>query len=222
MKFQVRAWFLDNLGLKLFSLGLAFLLWLMVINEQKAEEVMNYPLKLRNVPAGMVIVNDVTGALSVKLRGPKSLLAGLTPDEIALDLGSRRLNEGENYLSVRPVDIKVPRGIEVLGVTPARLRVVLEGAIEKGVKVVPRVKGVVAKGYSLRGMRVEPPEVKVVGARSLVATLNRVHTLPIDVEGKTRGFQEEARVDLPSPRLALKENRPVLVRIEIREAVKRP
>lgn len=221
MKFRIKAYLFNNLGLKLLSLALAFLLWFMVINEHKTEIVMKYPLGIKNVPAGMVVINDVVETISVKLRGPKSILTALIPEEISLDLGIRRVSEGDNLIPLKIEEIKTPRGIEILNLNPSRIKVVLERTIEREVEVVPIIKGTVAEGYTLKRVTVEPREIKVVGAKSLVARLSKVHTFPIDIERKTRGFQVEVQLDLSPPRLALKEDRPVVVRVEIREAIKR-
>src|SRR3989304_2948882 len=60
-----------NLGLKLFSLCLAFALWLVVAGEQREDHTLKVPLKLTRLPERMVLVNDPGDFVTVKLRGPK-------------------------------------------------------------------------------------------------------------------------------------------------------
>src|SRR3989304_8297956 len=99
-----------NLGLKLFSLCLAFALWLVVAGEQREDHTLKVPLKLTRLPERMVLVNDPGDFVTVRLRGPKSLVGGLPPDEVNLNLELSRLVEGGNLGGVRGGGVQVAPG----------------------------------------------------------------------------------------------------------------
>src|SRR3989304_5955740 len=141
-----------NLGLKLFSLCLAFALWLVVAGEQREDHPRKVPLKLTRLPERMILVNDPGDFVTVELRGPKSLVGGLPPDEVNLNLELSRLVEGENLVGVRVEEIQVPRGVEVLQASPKVVRLVLESMVDREGRVAARGGGKAAAGdYFGRG-----------------------------------------------------------------------
>jgi len=121
-----RDWIRENLGLKVLSVGLAFLLWLTVLGEQKAEVVLNVPLEVGQIPKGMIVVSEPGDYVAVKVRGPKSVVTALSPNEIHLGTALRRLQQGENILALSPAEVEVPRGVEVLAISPTRLKILVE------------------------------------------------------------------------------------------------
>ncbi|MEK6568867.1 MAG: CdaR family protein [candidate division NC10 bacterium] len=177
-----------NLGLKLFSLCLAFALWLVVAGEQREEHTLKVPFKLTRLPERMVLVNDPGDVVTVKLRGPKSLVSGLPPDEVNLNLELSRLVEGENLVGVKVEEIQVPRGVEVLQASPKVVRLVLESMADREVRVAARVEGTPAAGHYFRRASARPDRVRVVGPKSEVRRVTRVYTATVSIEGRSRDF----------------------------------
>ena len=133
---HMRKWLLHNLGLKLLSLALAAFLWIVVLGEQKVEVTVHVPLQLA-LPQDLFLANDPADALDIHLRGPKTLVTSLAPREVTLGELPVKWAEGENIIPIRPDLVRVPRGIQVVGVTPQRVRVVLEPAVEREVEISP-------------------------------------------------------------------------------------
>jgi hypothetical protein len=114
-----------NAGTKLVSLALALALWGLLAGEQRAEVTLAAPLELRELPAGLVLAGEAPARVTLRLRGPRSLVAALGPSEVAVVVAGAGLAPGEQLLALRPEDARVPRGVEVLAVTPDRVRLVL-------------------------------------------------------------------------------------------------
>src|SRR5574341_2179472 len=95
----MRAWLLDNLGLKLLSVFLAVFLWAVVLGEQKVEVTVNIPLEL-NLPKNLILMNEPPDNLEVRLRGPKTLATTLAPREVVLNSVPTKFNEGENIVTI--------------------------------------------------------------------------------------------------------------------------
>src|SRR5574341_1481674 len=134
MRIMTRGLF-DNLGLKLTSLGLAFALWMVVAGEQRDERTLNAPLTLAPLPKNTTLLNVPGDFVTVQLRGPKSLISGLSPNEVDVNLDLSTLKEGENLVSVKTDQVDVPRGVEVVQVPPKWVRLVLESVTERTVRV---------------------------------------------------------------------------------------
>src|SRR5574337_813051 len=112
----------DNLGLKLASLALAFALWIVVAGEQRDERTVNASLSLARLPKNTALLNGRGEFVRVRLRGPKSLISGLSPNEVDVNLDLSSLKEGENLVAVKADQVEVPRGVEVVQVTPQSVR----------------------------------------------------------------------------------------------------
>jgi YbbR domain-containing protein len=210
----MRTWVLRNLGLKLLSLFLAVLLWAVVLGEQKVEVTVNVPLDL-NVPPGLFLVNDPTDTLEVHLWGPKTLVTSLTPREITMGELPVKLAEGENIIPIRDDMIRVPRGIQVVEVSPRRVRVVLEGSVEREVEISPHVEGSLPDGYVLRRVTSIPPRVRMVGPISELQRISRVRTLPISLSGRTASFSTRALLEPVGRRVRTEDPVSIIVEVEI-------
>jgi len=186
---------LHNLGLKLTSLCLAVALWMVVAGEQREERALNVPLKLTRLPANMVLVNDPMNFVTVRIRGPKSLITNLPPDEVDLNMDLSRLKEGENLVPVRIEAVEAPRGVEILQASPRLVRLILESVAEREVRVAARVEGTPASGHYFKRASARPDRVRVVGPKSEVNRVNRVYTSAVSIEGRSRDFAVTASLE---------------------------
>src|SRR5574337_1264689 len=93
----------DNLGLKLASIALAFALWIVVAGEQRDERTVNASVSLARLPKNTTLLNGPGEIVTVQVRGPKSLISGLSPNEVDVNLDLSTLKEGENLVAVREI-----------------------------------------------------------------------------------------------------------------------
>lgn len=210
----MQKWVLNNLGLKLLSIFLAILLWAVVLGEQKVEVSIDLPYEMP-IPAGLVVVNDPPDALEVQLRGPRTLVRSVVPREVVVGRVTAALEEGENLIPIRRELVRVPRGIEVVDVTPQRLRVVLERLEGREVEVVPRVEGQPANGYAIRQVSASPARVRLEGPPSDLKRLNRVRTQPVSVQGQQGTFSVRVMVEPLGGRVRIPDEGPIIVTVEI-------
>lgn len=178
----------DNLGLKLSSLGLAVALWMVVAGEQRDERTLNAPLTLARLPKNTALLNVPGDFVTVQLRGPKSLISGLSPSEVDVNLDLSTLKEGENLVAVKSDQVDVPRGVEVVQVSPKWVRLVVESVTERVVRVAARVEGNPTSGYYFKRASARPDHVRLVGPRSEVNRLEKVYTSTISIEGRSHDF----------------------------------
>jgi len=210
----MRTWVRHNLGLKLLSLFLAALLWVVVLGEQKVEVTINLPLDL-NLPTNLFLVNDPTDQLEVRVRGPKTLVTSLAPRDLRMSEMPVRFVEGETTIPVREEFIRVPRGIQVVEVSPRRIRVVLEAAVEREVEISPRVEGNPPDGYVVRRVTSIPPRVRMVGPTSELRRITRVRTLPISLTGQTASFSARVLLEPVGRHVRVEESASIIVEVEI-------
>lgn len=211
----MRRLLLENLRLKLLAVATAVFLWSVVIGEQKADLALNVPLEVRNVPDHLMLVGQPLEGVTVRLRGPKTLVAGLTPREVRYVISGEGFREGKRELDLRPEGVQVPRGIEVLEVSPSRAQLALEAETARELEVAPRIEGTPASGYQLRRAVPSPSRVRVAGPRSEVKRLGPAVTLPINVDGQSRGFMVKTILEPLEKPLRVLDPGPITVTIEI-------
>ena len=211
----MQAWVLNNLGLKLLSALMAVFLWAVVLGEQKVEVTVSIPLEIKDLPRNMVLVNEPTDTLHVRLRGPRTLVTTLGPREVALAGLPKIFAEGENLVAVRPEAVRVPRGIQVVEVNPNRVRVVLDAIVERVVEVTPRVEGAPAKGFVVKRVTSSPARIRLAGPKDELRRLARVYTLPISLEGHSTSFTTRAMLEPPGRQILPLQEVPIIVGVEI-------
>ena len=215
----MKRFLVTNWALKLLSLVLAFILWFVVLREEKTVAILHAPIEVSNIPRKMMVVNDMEDLVSLKIRGAKSVVSGFGPSPIILpqEGGDSRLRVGENFLRIDPKGISVPRGIEVLGVTPAAIRVVLERVAIRELVIEPRLEGSPPQGFRVLQVQATPSRVIVKGPERAFRGITGMPTEPISVEGRTESFRTLAHLESPGDHITLETEgvSPVNVLVEV-------
>lgn len=209
----MRTWLTGNLGMKLLSVFLAVVLWALVVGEQKVDVIMTVPLGL-NLPDGLVPVNEPPDTVEIHLRGPRTLVTVLSRRDIALQGLPERFAPGDNTINLWRDSVRVPRGIQVVDVTPARVRLALEPLVEREVEVQPRVEGKLAEGFAVRRVAASPTHVRLVGPESELRRVTRVATLPVRLDGRAATFTTQVLLEPVGRHVRAREDL-VTVQIEI-------
>ena len=211
----LRGLLLDNLGLKVISLVLSFLLWLQVGSQQNFQRTISVPLEFYNLPADLEITGDYRKEVDVIIRAQRRVES---VGRMSAVIDFKNASPGTEIVPLIERNItNSPSGVEVLGIIPARLRLELERITEKTVRVEPEILGEPASGYQLAAIRAWPSEVTVTGPESSVDKMTRARTVPIDVSGRSTSFTHSADLDPQDPRLRIDLSTPVEVEIDIEE-----
>jgi hypothetical protein len=195
LAYRVRHFHVENKGLKLLSLLLAFLLF--AVSRQPQREVLlpGVPIIYANVPPGLEISGDVPATASVRLRGPQDVVRAVTANqlEVVADLTDKL--PGERAVQLKPADTG-HQNIRVLRIEPTSVELRLEPTRRKPVPVEARFIGQPAPGFERYGHRVEPGAVEIEGPESRVAAVTRVQTESISLDGRRETFTANVDLDL--------------------------
>jgi len=213
---NIRNMLLDNWGIKLVSLGLSVTLWFYVTSKGKTEMTLTVPLELRNVPLEMAVVGNVTGNVEVRVQGRERALRDIIKGEKVsgvLDLSLAKV--GENLVRISPDDIRRPPGVTIMHLSPAEIRVKLEPLVRKTFRLQPVLHGAPAAGYRLAKITVTPPRITVEGPESLMRALERLQTMPIDIQDASESVTMEPKIDYQGQPVKLLDKN-IVVHISIR------
>jgi YbbR domain-containing protein len=112
--------------LKVLSLVFAVALWAVVASEDRGEAVFSVPIDVKGLPPGLAVASLGVEAVDVRVQGLRHVLARLQEQNVRAELELQTARPGDTILTIRPEDIVVPRGVQVVRVTPTRVRVTVE------------------------------------------------------------------------------------------------
>jgi YbbR domain-containing protein len=206
-----------NIVLKIIALIFAIAMWFFVVGEKGSEVGFLIPLELKGMPSDLLIINEIKSHVDVRISGPKTLLAGLSPAQMGIILDLSKSKAGNNAFPIFPKDVNAPRGLTVTRVSPTNIKVTLEPLITMTVPIKVRLTGKPQKGFKLGDVNVNPPEVQITGASKEIKNLKAISTQPIDIDGKNNELEEVAPLDLSKLNLIKIDSETVAVKINILE-----
>ena len=204
-----------RLGLKVVSVVLAALIWLVVSGEQIVERGFRIPLEFSNLPAGLELASDAPTVVDVRVRGSSGALGRLTPGELVAILDLRQAKAGQRLFHMTGSDVRAPFGVDVVLVTPSSLAITFEPSASKQVTVSPIVEGEPAAGFEVRQVTAEPAVVVVSGPTTAVRATAEAITEPVSVAGATTTVTELVNVGVADPAVHLRSAEAVRVTVTI-------
>jgi len=181
-------WLLDNLGLKVFALVLALLLYAHVYTDRTIEETVYFPLQLEHLADSLAIASTPPAAVGVKLRGTGKQLLRLRYLKPPLKLSLAAVAPGtfQRTLGAADMPLSGTTDVTVVGmVDPAEIRfdVTLRGV--RQVPVLVPLLGNPARGSLVSGPTlVRPAMVRLTGPEAWVARQETLRTEPLSIAGR--------------------------------------
>jgi YbbR domain-containing protein len=200
----LRKYVLHNLGLKLFSLAVAVLLWVAVTRDPVAEVALHVPVEFHNAPEHLEISSETIPEVQVRVRGPVRVVRELTPAEVHAVVDLSQAKPGERTYDLSASHIHVPDYVQVVQAVPSQIRISFDARASKQVEVRPRVTGTFATGYHIAEVVASPSKVTIVGPAKHVNDVETAVTDPVDATGVVQQttFVTHAYISDPLVRLA--------------------
>jgi YbbR domain-containing protein len=184
---------LRNLRYKVLALIAAFGLWGVSHSTSSVERGFDIPVVPRNVPEELVITGQSTDAVNIRVRGTNAALRRLSVAELEYPVDLAGAKPGDTEREVELAVMSLPRGAQVVSRSPASLEFTLERKSTRAVKVRPDLDGEPAAGFAIGEVVVEPPRVRISGARSEVLRVSEVLTETIDLTGANAPLERKVR-----------------------------
>lgn len=204
-----------NLGYKLLAVAMALFLWVVARGTASVERGFDIPVVLQGVPDDLVLVSLGADVVNVRVLGTRAALRNLDPDELEYAIDASSSKPGQSSFEVDLSRFDLPRGTRIVSRSPSQIELAFERRIAKTLKVRPDLEGSPAEGYKVSDISVDPPRVRITGARSEVLRLSEVATETIDVTGATGTIEREVRVSAGPGHVWAESPRVVKVKVEI-------
>jgi YbbR domain-containing protein len=208
---------MKNWPSKILAVALAIIMWYFVVGEERAEVGLTVPLVLINIPRDLIVVNNVTQGIEIRVNGPRSLVRALSTESLSksLDLSSTR--EGSVTFSITSEGIPLPRGVTITRITPTQITVVLQKLITKMIEVQPKINGKPESGYEIESLRINPERVEIAGPEKIVEKIDRLFTKPVEIEGTNSNLKQRTYLDFRNLQIYLVKDEPLEVEVKIKK-----
>jgi YbbR domain-containing protein len=201
----LRRIFLEDWSLKLLSLAIALVLWLVVTGQnQPVTAHVNVQLNFIRPPS-LEISNDPPRTVDVMLTGSRNKLDDLTTLDLVATVDISDQRAGERVLRLADkAQISLPQGVKVDGFQPSAIPVRLEPILERQVAIEPKLEGTPVDGYEVYGVQPNKGSVLLRGPESRVIAIQKVITEGILLGGHKESFiAANVAINVPDPKIDL-------------------
>jgi YbbR domain-containing protein len=218
---QVSRRLFRNAGTKVLALVIACVTWFILSGERReriSERSYRMPLSIVNIPPRTIIVSPLPDAVDVRIRGSFTALRQLEPAKLEAVIDLLGATQGEKRYPLAPEDINVPRGVEVIAISPAEVKLSLDAVADKTLPIVPEISGAPAPGSHIEEVVAEPRSGRVQGPARTLARMVGLHTEPVPVDGRDATFSATTTLASQPAGVRVREGQLVTVRVHIRPA----
>lgn len=203
----------ENWLLKSVSLAFAVVLWFFVMGESRMEVNHIVALEYQNLPAGLMIANEVPSSVAIRTSGPRALQANLVPGDIRLGVDLKGLQAGVTSFRRLEENLNIPSGLKITRISPSFVDVKLEHVRERTVPVRVVLTGEPVAGFIVKSATSIPEKVKVSGAESELKGVSEVVTEGIDLTNVQESFSQTVAVSYLGNYTELRETKTVEARV---------
>ncbi|NOT61749.1 MAG: hypothetical protein HOP19_16155 [Acidobacteria bacterium] len=200
-------------GLRVLAVVLALLIFLIARQPTSEVRVVGVPVEYTNIPAGLELTGDIPQTVSVRLKGPRDVVRGLPPSQLAVEADLRDKAAGERNVLLRTSNLNLPTNVEISRVEPVSLRLKLEPTLRKKVKV-EAAPTQADEGFEVTFV-VEPEMLEVEGPASVIANITALKTEGFSLKGHREPFIQMLEIELPHNGLRLADANVSKVKVSV-------
>lgn len=209
------SWITRHWPLKLLAVALAFGAWLVVTTDNRVIQDFKVYIDVE-FPDETVLVGDKTKEVTLRLRGSGAQFRRLDNLSMKVELDLADGPPGERTVRIQPDDLRgVPPGLEIVMIDPQVVTFELARRQVAELPVQAKLTGMLASGFELYGVEVEPDRVRVSGPENQVADLDSLATDPVPLTDREESFSVTVPLNPGGGEIELPEVREVTVRVRV-------
>ena len=200
---KLRKLFLNHWGLKASALLLAVLVWAIISGQEKSysERTLKIPIEIINVSSNLEVVNLQPEELRVSLKGTANLISKIRPENMAIKIDLKNINESSKLNYFAEDYLEIPQGVQIISLHPKMIEVYVEEFDAKELPVKIRFRGQLKEPLKMKAARVIPDRVTIIGYKSQLGSITVVFTEEVNLDEITSSQKR---------RIALKQTRNIL------------
>lgn len=193
--------FKRNGMLKLFSVLLAVLLWLYVVqieNPQFEVSMHKVPVQLQNEKLleknNLIVVEQSSDVINFRLKGKRQSVIGLKTSDVSATIDVGNIQQTGTY-SFSPQFSFPDDSISVLEKDPRFITLTIDKKEERTFGITPDTTGSVKEGYYAERPVTDQKEVTVTGPVSLLDRITRISAV-VDVDGAANHVKKKVKLKI--------------------------
>ncbi len=172
------------------ALVVGIVVWIIASRWVYETSTLVVPVELK-LASGMTVTDIVPPQVTVTLEYPREshdlIEEGKGEIKLIHDLTGNRTPGRVNF-ELQGDDLTRPARFRVVSLIPSRISAEIDSLVEKVLPVKVVYRGSPRRGYRLAGQRVIPPEVKVLGPKTILKDMTEIETEPVNVMGREITF----------------------------------
>ncbi len=208
---RLRSLLFEHVLLKVTAVVIAILMWYGVARDPVSEVSLVVPVEFSHPPKELDYSSDVIPQAQIRLRGPARVLRELAQARVHAAIDLQGAEPGEHTYDLTTDHIQVPHEVEVMQVTPSRLRMVFDTRATRQVPVRPRVVGTLPPGYRIESVAADPALLTITGPARHVNAVESAATDTVDATGVSGQASFETMAYLPDPLVHISGSGPIHV-----------
>lgn len=182
---KIKNLFANNLGLKISALVLAVLVWAAITGRERAysERTLRIPIEVANVSENIEVRSVKPEEVSMTLRGISRLMGELSKENLKVRIDLRDTVKSGRINFYAEDNIEIPEGVHIISIHPKMIEINVEEFVSREVPVKVHFIGRLKTGLTLKGIRVIPEKVPIIGYRIQIADVDSVSTEPLNLAG---------------------------------------
>ncbi len=208
--------------LRVVAFFVTLLLWATVMGGKPGEVSKTLDLEFQ-LPKNMVVANQVSRTVTVRVSGPRAFLKEFQDrnSPIAVDLSHTRVGDYEVALNEKMFDI--PLGLKVLSIVPPSLQLKADKVAVRRVPIRAVFSGTLPEGFKVSKVNFQPSTVELRGPESKIFSIDSVPTVAITLKPNVLNQEIETLLNIQDfPGVTIEEkNMSAKTTIEIEGALRR-
>jgi YbbR domain-containing protein len=202
--------------LKIVSVALAVLLWMMVSTQRASvERGLRIPLELQNLPGNLEMVELPQESVDVRIRGTADALGRIAPGDLVASVDLSAAQPGRRLFHLSPERVKAPFAVVVTQVVPSSVAIRFEPSATRIVPVTPSIEGEPAPGFMVGKISSEPAMVEVVGPESVLRRVAEAITEPVWVGSARSEVRSSVVVGVADEGVRIKNAQVALISVAV-------
>lgn len=211
--------FIKDAGKKVLALLIALTLWFVANLQHDVEKYVSIDINYANLPKGLIIVNNPPEKLNIRVRGPRSQLSSVSPNDMVFTVDLSNLTTGTSMFEIRTDQIIPPRDVQVTAISPSEINLDIDRLAQKKVSVEPFIEPP-DTGFEITGStQVTPDSVVIRGPEKLLKRIRSVGTDPVSLKGEKSKFTIEVPLRSPYSLVEFADGNTVKVTVDISEKI---
>lgn len=170
---------------KLLAFSFALIIWALAPTARKeilTEAQFFVPVSYVNLPKDIEITSPPLQSVSVAVEFSQKDIKDIHPSNFQVIIDLEKAESGEKEYTILPRNIKSPSSVNVVKVSPEKIKLAFEKSIERTLPVHPVFIGELAKGYVIKKVILDPQSLKIRGPVSVLRKMEQLETRAINID----------------------------------------